>query len=140
MKSKRRLHISPPDPVFFIDRNLGADFLPNQLQFAGFRVIVHDDHFLKRQDVGDPEVIAACGTHGWFLLTGDSDLPRRWSKELKASSLGVFCQTNNHHGPILWVPRIISLKDKIIKCCHLRKRPFVAYITAETKSKLLFKL
>jgi hypothetical protein len=98
---------------------------------------VHDDYFGKRQDVPDPEVIAECGINGWFLLTGDSDMPRRWKNEIDSASIGVFCQTNNHHGPVLWVPRIISVKAKIERLIRKRSGPFVAYITAESNSQLL---
>lgn len=95
----------PPDPIFFTDRNLGAEYLPNELRKAGFRIVVHDDHFGKRQDVGDPEVILECARSGWVLLTGDKDMPRRWTREIRMARIRVFCQTNNHQGPKIWVPR-----------------------------------
>jgi hypothetical protein len=139
VRSRRRSNITPPDPIFFVDRNLGADILPNALRQAGFRLVVHDEHFGKRQDVFDPEVIKECGVHNWFLLTGDGDLTRRWVKEIAAADIGVFCQTNNHHGPQLWIPRICRLQADIIKLAQYQKRPFVAFITAETKSQLLLK-
>jgi PIN like domain len=126
----------PPDPVFFLDRNLGAEVLPTALRIAGFRLVVHDEYFSRRQDVLDPEVIAECGFQRWFLLTGDSDMPRRWSIETKRAGIGVFCQTNNHQGPRLWVPRIIFLKKKLIKAALNWNRPFVAMITAESKPSL----
>ncbi len=139
MKSRRRSNTTPPDPVFFIDRNLGADEFPNALRAAGFRVIVHDDHFKGRQDVYDPEIIRECGRNGWFLLTGDNDLTRRWAKEIAEAKIGVFCQTNNHQGPKLWIPRICYLKKSIIRLALKEPRPFVAFMTAESKSQLLKK-
>jgi uncharacterized protein with PIN domain len=126
----------PPDPVFFTDRNLGAEYLPAELRAAGFRLVTHDEHFAKRQDVEDPEVIAECGRQGWYLLTGDGDLTRRWAREIRAAGIGVFCQTNNHQGPRLWVPRIVVAKPKILRAINKWERPFVGFITAEKKPKL----
>ena len=139
MRSRRRSNITPPDPVLFVDRNLGAEILPNALRKAGFCLIVHDEHFNKRQDVLDPEVIRECGANRWFLLTGDGDLTRRWVKEIAEAEIGVFCQTNNHHGPQLWIPRICRLQGELVKFARCQPRPFVALITAETKSQLLLK-
>ena len=121
----------PPNPTFFTDRNLGAEYLPSELRQAGFRLVVHDEHFSKRQDVDDPEVITECGLHNWVLLTGDADLPRRWAKEIRAARIGVFCQTNNHQGPRLWVPRIIKAHNKMHKAMKRWKLPFVGFLTAE---------
>lgn len=140
MKSRRRSNTTtPPDPVFFVDRNLGAVYLPERLRAVGFRLAIHDDHFHKRQDVKDPEVIAACGENRWFMLTGDSDLPRCWRKEVDAAAIGVFCQTNNREGPQLWVPRIILLRAKILRLANKERLPFVAYITADAKPRLRLK-
>jgi len=98
-------------------------------------LVVHDEHF-KRQDVYDPEVIRECGANGWFLLTGDDDLTRRWSREIAEAKIGVFCQTNNHHGPKLWVPRICSVKASMIRMALREPRPFIALISAQTKPEL----
>jgi hypothetical protein len=110
---------------------LGAEYLPNELRQAGFRIVVHDEYFSKRQNVDDPEVITECGRHNWVLLTGDSDLPRRWAKEIQMARIGVFCQTNNHQGPRLWVPRIIKAHKKMHKAMRRWKVPFVGFLTAE---------
>ena len=60
--------------------------------FTCHEQVVHDDDFRGRQDVLDPEVIRVCGEHGWFLLTGDSDLTRLWSRELIGANIGVLCR------------------------------------------------
>lgn len=113
--------------------------MPRALRLAGFSLVVHDDHFNRRQDVLDPEVIRICGEKQWFLLTGDSDLTRRWSNEIIDAKIGVFCQTNNHHGPALWTPRICRLKADIINLAQKHTLPFIAFVTAHTKSQLLLK-
>ena len=108
--------------------------------FTCHEQVVHDDDFRGRQDVLDPEVIRVCGEHGWFLLTGDSDLTRLWSRELIGANIGVLCQTNNHHGPQLWGPRICSLKSEIVHLAQHQLRPFIAFVTAEAKSQLFLKV
>jgi hypothetical protein len=47
------------------------------------------------------------------------------------AGIGVFCQTNNHQGPRLWVPRIAKAQRKILKAVKRWDKPFVAFITAE---------
>jgi hypothetical protein len=136
VKSRRPSHISPPDPIFFTDRDLGAEFLPAELRKAGFCIVTHDEHFHRRQDVLDPEVIAEVGRQGWCLLTGDSDMPRRWASEIRAAKIAVFCQTNNHQGPRLWLPRLVNAKPKILRAVEHWEKPFVAFITAQPKPNL----
>ena len=136
MRSRQQSRTLPPDPVFFTDRNLGAEYLPSELRQAGFRIVVHDDHFAKRQDVEDPEVISECSRNGWTLLTGDKDMPRRWALEIRRAAIRVFCQTNNHQGPRLWVPRWIKMRPQICKACISWSAPCVGFITAEPKPRL----
>jgi uncharacterized protein with PIN domain len=126
----------PPDPVLFIDRNLGARVLPNALRLAGFSIVVHDEHFPGRQNVPDPEVIEECGKNGWALLTADSDLTRRWAKEVRAANIGVFCQTNNTQGPRLWIPRIINAKARLTSAYARWNKPFIAFIHANPKGTI----
>jgi predicted nuclease of predicted toxin-antitoxin system len=135
-KLKQQSHISQPDPVFFVDRNLGAEQLPTALREAGFCLVVHDEHFNKRQNVDDPEVISECGRNEWFLLTADSDLTRRWAKEIRSARIGVFCQTNNNQGPRLWIPRIIKGKSGLLRAAFTWEKPFIAFIQGVPKGIL----
>lgn len=113
-------------------------FFPEQLRKAGFHIVIHDDHFGKRhQTILDPEVITECGRQGWFLLTADKDMPFRWAAEIINANLGVFCQTNNTQGPKLWAPRLVALKEQIIKKSRNVATPFVIQITADKKPKLI---
>jgi hypothetical protein len=103
---------------------------------AGFCIVTHDEHFDKRQDVLDPEVIAECGNNGWLLITADGDMPRRWADDIRTAGIGVFCQTNNHQGPRLWIPRIILAKAKILRAAKNWDKPFVGFISAKPKLSL----
>jgi hypothetical protein len=126
----------PHDPVFFVDRNLGAECLPNELRKAGYRIVVHDDHFSKRQDVLDPEVILECSKNGWPLLTGDSAMPHRWSREIRAAKIRVFYQINNHQGPRIWAPRWAKIRLKIFKACIRWAAPCAGSVSAEPIPRL----
>jgi hypothetical protein len=47
--------VPPDEPVFFVDRCLGARTVPDALRVAGARVEVHADHFAD--DAPDPEIL-----------------------------------------------------------------------------------
>ena len=63
-KLKRRsvTSSSPPEQVFFADRNLGRYIFPNQLRQAGVSLEIHDDHFPPGEQ--DPVWIAEAGKQG----------------------------------------------------------------------------
>ena len=128
MKSKRRSSTSPPppDPVFFLDRNLGAEKMSRILASAGFRVELHHVWFYGRQDVTDEEIIAECGKRSCFLLTADGDLASRYEAEIRQANIGVFVLSNNNEGPSLWGPRIVAARNAFVRTTSHRPRPFVA--------------
>jgi hypothetical protein len=126
----------PPDAVFFTDRNLGANYFPAEMRKAGYCIVTHDEHFDLRQDVLDPEVIEECGRNGWLLITADRDMPRRWADDIRKAQIGVFCQTNNHQGPRIWIPRIVSCKDKLLRAVKNWDKPFIGFISAEKKPSI----
>jgi predicted nuclease of predicted toxin-antitoxin system len=57
------------EPVFFIDRSLGRRRFSEPLRAAGFRVILHDDHF--PQDCKDEVWLTEAGKHDWVVVTRD---------------------------------------------------------------------
>lgn len=85
MKRRSDTSSSPPEPVFFIDRNLGRYDFPNQLRAAGVALEIHDDHFPP--DAQDPVWISEAGRRGWVVLTADQRL-RRVSLETEAIMTG----------------------------------------------------
>lgn len=65
----------PPDePVFFVDRSLGARTVPDALRVAGARVEVHADHFTD--DAPDPEILRFVGERQWVFLSKDKRVRR----------------------------------------------------------------
>jgi PIN domain-containing protein len=58
----------PPDPIFFVDRNLGPGFV-SHLRVNGLRVEHHDDHFPAT--TLDIEWLAWVGERGWVAISQD---------------------------------------------------------------------
>ncbi len=78
-KSKRPsggLPAKPPEvPTYFIDRDTGGRMLAEALRPLGYRVELHDAHFL--QDTHDTDWIRAVATRGWVVLTCDRNIARK---------------------------------------------------------------
>lgn len=81
MKRPSDTNSSPPEPVFFADRNLGRYIFPEQVRSQGVRLEVHDDHFPP--DEQDAGWIKEVGKRGWTVLTADQRI-RRVSLETEA--------------------------------------------------------
>jgi hypothetical protein len=118
-------------PAFFLDRNLGLR-LGALLRSAGFDLITHQEHFGKdAQTISDPGVISECKKLRRALLTADGHLPFTYATEIRDAKIAVVLLSNNHDGPDLWAPRIISAKLDIERELHLRARPFTAHVSIE---------
>jgi hypothetical protein len=66
-----------PDPVFFIDRNLGSKKLPDALRSAGWKIEVHEDHFpdiANKAEEDDTRWITFAGQKQWTILTADKGI------------------------------------------------------------------
>lgn len=71
-KSKRRSDTkspSQPEPIFFVDRNLGSKVFPEILKRAGLAVEIHDDHFSPVES--DETWLREVGKRGWIVLTSE---------------------------------------------------------------------
>jgi predicted nuclease of predicted toxin-antitoxin system len=81
MRSRKRSVASSrplPEPVIFIERNLGKHKLAQALRDAGELVEVHDDHLA--QDAPDEERIQLVGEKGWLAVTRDKNIRYRQSE------------------------------------------------------------
>jgi hypothetical protein len=134
LKSDKRYKNSQQrkSPVFFLDRNLGAEKLAGILRPAGFALVTHHDKYgAQRTRVSDPEIIADCGLSRWVLLTADRDLEFTYAAEITTAKIAVFILSNNHEGPSKWGPRVVTAKPRIETELGRRRKPFAAHITAE---------
>lgn len=70
-KSKKRFdtNSSPEDLVFFVDRSLGRNIIPQALKGAGTHAVAHDDIF--EQNTADVEWLSAVGEKRWVVIMGD---------------------------------------------------------------------
>ena len=120
----------PPDePVFFVDRCLGARTVPDALRVAGARVEVHADHFAD--DAPDPEILRFVGERQWVFLSKDKRVRRR-SAEIEAlinANVAAFILTSgNATGAELGAAFVTAL-DRMRRICRTHTRPVIATVT-----------
>lgn len=66
--------------MFFIDRALGKNHVPNALINVGETVEIHDAHF--NQDAFDTDWLPAVAIMGWVVLTADKKIVYRHLERL----------------------------------------------------------
>jgi predicted nuclease of predicted toxin-antitoxin system len=118
-------------PVFFLDRNLGAEKLAAILRAAEFTLITHTQVYKTRQNVKDPEIIADCGKARTVLLTADTDLEFSYAAEINEAKIAIFVLSNNNDGPEKWGPRIINARQDMDRELGRRRKSFSAQINTE---------
>ena len=100
--------------VFFIDRALGKNHIPNALRNVGETVEIHDDHF--NQDAFDTDWLPIVASRGWVVLTADRKIAYRHLERLavEQSKARLFVLVSgNMTGPdmaIVFVKAINSIK------------------------------
>lgn len=132
MRSGRRR--SPPeldDPVFFLDRGLGVNFVANAIRERGYRarpmVEVYPDG--TDRTVTDDDWIRMASESGWVALTKDYSIIRDHSDALEASTLRVFALNNaNLTGPEMAERYMVNL-NRIIQRAT-KPGPYVYVVTA----------
>lgn len=79
-RSGRRISgAEQPEPVFFIDRDLGKYTIPGALRAAGILIEPFNEHFAARPDAPDVELFPFVAQRGWVWLGGDKS--QRYKKE-----------------------------------------------------------
>ena len=63
----------PPEPVFFVDRDLGKQF-PEILRSRGLRVEVHDDHYSGAEKPADDVWLTLVAQRGWIAVSHDANI------------------------------------------------------------------
>ena len=133
MPSKKRSNTSrskkPRKTQFFIDRNLGAFYLAEQLRSAGFDVRVHDDFY--QQTERDPLIFYECGIKGWVVVTSDTGFMKAFP-HMAAVALGnttVIAFTNGHYKSVVRGNAFIAGRKKIEAALKEHKgRNFIAVV------------
>lgn len=68
-----RSNAPPPEPVFFVDRDLGRRF-PELLRAAGLRVEIHDDHYPDEEKPPDHVWLQMTAERGWVAVSHDANI------------------------------------------------------------------
>jgi hypothetical protein len=63
----------PPEPTFFVDRDLGRRF-PEALRAAGLRIEIHDEHFQGATKPPDHEWLQLVAERGWIAVSHDAQI------------------------------------------------------------------
>lgn len=114
--------------VFFIDRALGKNHVPNALRNVGETVEIHDAHF--NQDAFDTDWLPFVARMGWVVLTADKKIVYRHLERLavEQSKARVFVLVSgNMTGPdmaLVFVKAINSIKRFV----SLKPGPFIAKV------------
>ena len=80
-RSRKRSDASsepPPEPILFLDRNLGRHVIADRLRAIGMRVQTHDDHLPS--DAPDEDWISLVGRRNWIAVTKDKNIRYRASE------------------------------------------------------------
>jgi hypothetical protein len=130
---KRRSTTSkqPPDPTFFLDRNLGKEKLSRRLREAGFKIEIHDDYFNQTED--DPVWLLSCGKEGWIVVTPDVRIKNE-PKSLEAILAGetrVFLLSTSSIKSEIWAEALIGCRAKLLRLIKKTPGPFISRITSE---------
>jgi len=140
VKSKTRSKNSQQrkEPIYFLDRQLGAYKLPGILRAAGFKLETHLERYGSARDTEpDPNIALECGKQKNVLITADPDFEYTYGKEVLQAKIAVFFLTNNHDGSEAWGARILNAHADMTRELGRRRKPFVAHIITEGRVNLV---
>lgn len=87
-----------PEPVFFLDRGLGVNYVAERIRQRGYEVLPMVDVYPGGADqwISDDEWIVNASDQNWIALTKDYAIIRDHSAALTTSTLRVFALNNAH--------------------------------------------
>jgi hypothetical protein len=107
--------------------------LPGLLRSAGYRVVTHFERYGNVDGIGDPKIIADCGTSKTVLLTADGDLETTWAAEILAARISVVILTNNKDGAVKWGARLAAGREEIVEHLRLYRKPCALRFGCDSK-------
>jgi PIN like domain len=132
-RSKRQSGASsrskPPEPVFFLDENLGNHAVYNALKAAGATVERFSDHFPR--GMKDEPLLAAVGARNWVFLSKDNNIrrnPLELAALLNARLKSFFLVSAGLLGDEQAQAFVAALK-RMRRLAQHRPGPFIARIT-----------
>jgi hypothetical protein len=103
------------------------------LRSAGYKVVTHFERYGNVDGIGDPKIIADCGTSKTVLLTADGDLETTWAGEILAARISVVILTNNKDGAVKWGARLAAGREEIVEHLRLHKKPCALRFGCDSK-------
>ncbi|MBK7875995.1 MAG: hypothetical protein IPJ77_09620 [Planctomycetes bacterium] len=119
----------PEGLCFYVDHCLGRRYVPEALERAGARTVVHADRFPI--DHPDHEWLRECGKNGWVVLTKDGRfLPGTLEHDvIREHSVRVFVLADgNASGPEMAATFTRHLR-RMASIARDRSGPFIARVT-----------
>ncbi|MCP3958709.1 MAG: hypothetical protein GY719_12720 [bacterium] len=126
---KRRSRTSkPPEPTFFVDRDLAGKQFLAILRDASIRVEDHNEHF--GPTTPDEEWLAFAGERGWVALSRDKRIRRRsaQTRALMEARVRAFMLVGNATHPEL-ARNIVRTIHRIKRFLRRHREPFIAKIS-----------
>jgi hypothetical protein len=125
--------------VFFVDRSLGRNTVPEALREAGEEVMVHDEQFA--QDAKDEEWLSRAGKEGWLVLSADKRIRYRQNEldALKEAGVKAFILTAKKQmkGAVMGGVFLTALPS--IKNCALQhKGALIAHVWRDGRVQVFF--
>ncbi|HQT95107.1 MAG: hypothetical protein B7Z61_08165 [Acidobacteria bacterium 37-71-11] len=129
-----------PDPVFFLDRNLGRKTVPTLLRDAGLVVEVMDDHFAP--DTPDEVWLEEVGNRGWFVVTLDEKIRYRRGEQdaVRRFDVGLFLLVRWKGSTGLgYAAALLKAKKALLRLTVRQERPFIAKVYGDGRVSLWLK-
>ncbi|MBI1766028.1 MAG: hypothetical protein HYR56_31880 [Acidobacteria bacterium] len=122
--------------VFFVDRCLGKNTVPETLRQAGLRVEVHSDHF--QDDAPDTHWLIECGKRDWVVLTKDREIRRNDLERIALMNSGVasFILISANSSGLDNANALSKSLPKIARFLQTRPKPFIARINKNGEVEL----
>ncbi|MFN0107481.1 MAG: hypothetical protein ACKVZH_01400 [Blastocatellia bacterium] len=114
--------------VFFVDRSLGKNDVPNALREQEVKVEIHSDHF--PDDAPDELWLVECGQNDWVVLAKDKQIRYNELERLALLNAGVasFILISGNLSGAEMASAYIKALPKIASYLSNQKKPFIAKV------------
>lgn len=126
----RRKRDRPPEPrlTFFVDRSLGAVFLPEALRAIEWDIVVMQEVYGRQlcQDLDDPPWIEEVTEKGQVILTKDTNFKYKTLEReaVERSGAKVFCLANQSLQSDAQIQHFVVNKNRILRAAR-KPGPFI---------------
>ena len=124
--------------VFFVDRALGSEDVPNALKGAGATVQIHADHFSAHEE-SDAPWIKDVTERGWVILTKDKRI--RWNalekRTLERAGAAAFIPTAGDQSGIENDAAFVDALPRIRAVLSKYTRPLLCTVSANGSVRVL---